>query len=58
MNLLRDTPDRGTPRDDVYPGCRGLVIEQHVVFYRDTEDEIVVGRVLHQSQQPIGKVRL
>jgi toxin ParE1/3/4 len=57
MRSLVDHPELGTPRDDLYPGCRGLVVGRHVIFYRIAETEIVVGRVLHQNQEPTGKVR-
>jgi toxin ParE1/3/4 len=56
MRSLLDHPELGPARDDLYPGCRGLLVEQHVVFYRIADDQIVVGRVLHTSQDPAGKV--
>jgi toxin ParE1/3/4 len=57
MRPLLDFPERGWPRDEYFPGCRGLPVEQHVVFYRLTDDEVVVVRVLHGSQDAVGKVR-
>jgi len=58
MNALRTFPELGPTRDDIYPGCRILSVEQHNVFYRVADDEVVVGRVLHASQDPTGKVTL
>ncbi len=54
---LLDYPERGNPHDELFPGCRSLLVEQHVIYYRIDGDEIIVGRVLHGSQNPIGKVR-
>jgi toxin ParE1/3/4 len=57
MRSLVNHPGLGRARDEVNPGCRSLLIERHVVYYRIAEDEIVVGRILHSSQDPTGKVR-
>ncbi|HEY7035648.1 MAG TPA: type II toxin-antitoxin system RelE/ParE family toxin [Thermomicrobiales bacterium] len=56
MHALLDYPERGRSRDDLYAGCRGLPVEQHVVFYYLTDGEVVIDRVLHGSQDPTGKV--
>jgi toxin ParE1/3/4 len=57
MRSLLDYPELGASRDDLFPGCRNLPVEHHVVFYHVVDDEIVVGRILHTSQDPTGKVR-
>jgi plasmid stabilization system protein ParE len=56
MRSLLDYPELGPPRDDPFSGCRNLPLEHHVVFYHIAGNEIVVGRVLHSSQDPSGKV--
>ena len=56
MRSLVERPELGRTRDEVYSGCRSLVIERHVVYYRIAENEIIVGRVLHSSQDHTGKV--
>ena len=56
MRSLLDYPERGRSRDEYFPGCRSLVVEQHVIFDHLTDDEVVVGRVLHSSQDATGKV--
>jgi toxin ParE1/3/4 len=56
MHALIDHPERGRPRDEYFPGCRSIVMEQHVIFYRLTNEEIIIGRVLHHSQDASGKV--
>ncbi len=56
MRSLLDYPELGPPRDDLFPGCRNLLVERHIVYYRITNDAIIVGRVLYSSQDPTGKV--
>lgn len=55
-NLVR-YPRLGRVRDDLFPGCRCLPVEQHLIFYRPTEAEIVVACVLHQRQDADRLVR-
>lgn len=33
LELLSQHPRAGRPRDDLFPGCRGLQVEQHVISY-------------------------
>src|SRR5688572_5410799 len=56
MNALRDFPELGPRRDDLYSGCRMLTVQQHNVNYRITDEEIVIGRLPHANQDPTGKV--
>jgi toxin ParE1/3/4 len=56
LRRLIDYPELGPPRDEVFPGCRSLVVEQHVAYYRVMETEIVVSRLLHARQDPTGVV--
>jgi toxin ParE1/3/4 len=56
MRSLRDYPEWGRQRDEYFPGCRGLVVEQHVIFYRLTDEEIVVLRILHGTQDATDQV--
>jgi plasmid stabilization system protein ParE len=46
----------GQPRDDLFPGCREINIEQHVVYCEPQASDITVVRVLHSHQDPTGKV--
>jgi toxin ParE1/3/4 len=50
LRALIDCPERGRPRDEFDAGCRSFVVDHHVVFYYLTENENVVDRVLHGSQ--------
>lgn len=47
--LLRNTPAVGTPRDDIAPGLLSHPVEKHIVFYRESEQALLVVRVLHGS---------
>jgi toxin ParE1/3/4 len=56
IRTLVDYPELGSKRDDLFLGCRNLFVERHVIYYQIMGDEINVGRVLHISQNPEGKV--
>jgi toxin ParE1/3/4 len=56
MRGLLDYPERGRPRDELYAGCRSVLVEHHVVYYYLTDDAIVIDRVLHGSEDTTGKV--
>ena len=56
MDKLLRHPELGEEQDDVFPGCRTLRVEQHVLFSRVTETEIIVSRVLHVRQDVTDKV--
>ena len=58
LRRLGDHPDIGQPEDDLFPGCRGLLVEQHIVYYHQPASaEIVVVRIPHARQDAAGKVR-
>jgi toxin ParE1/3/4 len=56
MRTLLDYPERGRPRNELYVGCRSLPVEHHIVYYYLTDEEIVIDRVLHGSQDATEKV--
>ena len=58
LKRLTDHPLLGPAREDVFPGCRSLTIEQHIAYYRPTETQIVVARILHVRRDPIGIVEV
>jgi hypothetical protein len=41
---------------DLFVGCHNLLVAQHVMYYRIADDVIIVGRMLHRSRNPSGKV--
>ena len=49
---LAERPASGRARDALAPGLRSFPFESHVIFYQQTEDGIVVARILHQRQDP------
>ena len=54
LRELTAYPDLGRARDELFPGCRSLPVEQHVAYYRTTGSEIIV--VLHARQDAAGEV--
>jgi len=56
LRELTAYPNLGRARDEVFPGCRSLRVEQHVAYYRTTDAEIIVARLLHARQDAVGIV--
>jgi toxin ParE1/3/4 len=55
--LLRDHPKLGQPRDDLFPGCREIPVEQHVIYYHQPQAaEIEVLRIFHRRQDARTKI--
>lgn len=55
--ILTKTPGLGLPRDDLGAGLRSRLVGSHVIFYRDTDTELTVSRVLHQRMDPALRFR-
>ncbi len=49
-------PRLGRPRDDLFAGCRGLPIRQHIAYYLVDDAAITVMRILHERREPSGAV--
>jgi toxin ParE1/3/4 len=49
MNRLTNHPSLGADYTHVLPGYRRLQVEHHAVFYRVTEQDVLVVRVLHED---------
>jgi toxin ParE1/3/4 len=49
---LADNPTLGRACDEVRPGLRRMECGQHVVFYREDAEGILVSRILHQRMLP------
>lgn len=48
---LRDFPEIGVERNEIFLGCRCLQVEQHIIYYHQPIDtEIVIDRILHVRQ--------
>ena len=50
LRLLAGQPRMGRPRDDLKAGVRSAEVGRYVVFYRFTDDELVVLRIIHGSR--------
>ena len=51
FTMLREYPGSGRPRDDLFPGCRSIQAQQHVIYYNQPDaTTIVVQRILHSRQ--------
>ena len=51
LDMLSQHPQAGRSRDDLFPGCRSIQVEHHVIYYhRPDATEIVVRRILHHRQ--------
>lgn len=48
MDRLTRLPELGRSEANVSAGPRGRLVESHLIFYRQSEQEILIVRVLHQ----------
>ena len=49
FKALLETPGLGPPRDDISEGLRSCPVGKHLIFYRTTDAELLIIRVLHES---------
>jgi len=54
LRLVKN-PMLGRPCAEIRPGLRRIETGKHVIFYRLTEGEIWISRILHQSMLPGGE---
>src|SRR4051812_9022386 len=52
IDYLRRYPEGGPPRDDLYPTCRVLEVERHIIYYRLRENSVRILRILHERVDP------
>lgn len=58
LETLSQHPEAGRPRDDRFPGCRSVQVEQHVIyFHQPRPGEIEVLRILHHRQDASAAVK-
>ena len=52
VQLLAAFPEIGRPRDELRPGVRSFRVRRfrHLIFYRRTDDDIVLLRLLHGAR--------
>ena len=53
IQTLRDNPDLGKPRDDLYPGMRSYRIQRHYIYYYSNDSEVYCVAILHASMDPL-----
>ena len=49
IERLREHPMIGNSRDDLRKDYRATTINQHIVFYKASDSEVLIVRVLHKS---------
>ncbi|AZO12202.1 MULTISPECIES: type II toxin-antitoxin system RelE/ParE family toxin [unclassified Mesorhizobium] len=47
MGVVDPPPFSGFPRDDIAPGIRRIVLGEYLSFYRVSDSDIEIVRVLH-----------
>jgi len=52
LDYLRRYPEGGPPRVDLYPTCRMLEVERHIIYYRLRENSVRIVRVLPERVDP------
>jgi toxin ParE1/3/4 len=57
MHELLTHPHLGHPRDDIYPGLRSRVTQQHVIYYVVDERTVTIIRILHVRMDPLAHLR-
>jgi toxin ParE1/3/4 len=62
IDALRDHPQIGRQRFDLFVGCRSVRVQQHVIYYHQPRaNAITIVRILHRRQDAstlIGNPRL
>jgi toxin ParE1/3/4 len=57
LNELGTFPEMGERRDELFPGCRFLPVERHVIFYEITTESIEIVRILHERANAARRLR-
>ena len=52
LHSLALHPEIGVSREDVFPGCRGLIVGQLVVYYVVEANDAVIVRIVDQRREP------
>jgi toxin ParE1/3/4 len=45
--LFAHAPEAGTRREAIAPGLRGFPVGNYIVYYAETEQHVVISRILH-----------
>ncbi|MBT5107114.1 MAG: type II toxin-antitoxin system RelE/ParE family toxin [Rhodospirillaceae bacterium] len=49
FKALTNSPGLGAPRDEIATNLRALPVGKHIIYYRETDDNLEILRVLHKS---------
>jgi toxin ParE1/3/4 len=52
LDRLREYPEIGEMRSDLYPGLRSLPCREHRIYYVYSNGHVSVARILHKAQDP------
>ena len=52
ISELRNHPDLGRPSNEVRPGLLRRLAERHVIYFRVTDERLLVVRILHGRMDP------
>jgi toxin ParE1/3/4 len=55
--LFAQAPEAGTRRDEVAPGLRGFPVRNFIVYYAETEQHVVISRILHGMRDQESAIR-
>lgn len=50
LDLIATFPGMGRRRDELAPGLMSHPVEQHLIIYRATDDDLIVERFIHGSR--------
>ena len=45
--LFATAPEAGTRRDEIESGVRGFPVGKYIIYYRDTDQYVIISRVIH-----------
>ena len=49
LSEIKEDPARWKKRDDLFEGCQVALVGKHLLFFKHTDHEILISRVLHQA---------
>ena len=52
LQTLREQPLKGKVRPELNPNIRSIIVEKHIVYYRQQEKVLEIVRILHGRQDP------
>ncbi|WP_040726107.1 type II toxin-antitoxin system RelE/ParE family toxin [Thiomicrorhabdus sp. Kp2] len=52
LQALRERPLKGKVRPDLNSNIRSIIVEKHIVYYRQQEKVLEIVRILHGRQDP------